>query len=118
MKKDYFNQNDKRIVLKDRNAIIPVDLKNITIITCDGYLSMLYFLDNRKPISVSKLLKKFEEELTPNGFFRVNRNTLVNIKNVYSFQNRSNRTVTMVDNHKISVSFRKIPQFRKLLEWV
>jgi len=116
MIKEYINQTDKKVVLKMRNTFIQMDMKSITIIMCDGYLSTLYFLNEQKQISVSKLLKDFEKELAPYGFFRVNRNTLVNVNNIYSIQNGNSRIVTMVDNHKICVSFRKITQLRKLLK--
>jgi DNA-binding LytR/AlgR family response regulator len=116
MKKDYLNQNDKKVVLKERNSMIQVDIKNITLIVCEGYLSTLYFLNDQKPIKVSKLLKDFELELVPFGFFRINRNTIVNLQNVYSFHGSCNRLVTMVDNQKVYVSFRKISQFKKLFE--
>jgi two-component system LytT family response regulator len=106
------NRKDKKIILKERNTIIQVDIESITMIVCEGYLSTICFL-NEKRISVSKLLKDFETELIPYGFFRVNRNTLVNLKHIYSFQNGCKRLITMVDGNKIIVSFRKISQFKK-----
>ena len=115
MKKDYLEQRDKKVVLKEQNNLIQVDMKDITVITCDGYLSTIFFLNDQKPISVSKLLKDFELELEPFGFFRANRNTLVNLRNVYSFQGSCKRIVTLVDNQKICVSFRKVPQLKSLL---
>ena len=79
MKKDYLIQIGKKVLLKGQNTIIQVEMKNITMISCEGYLSTLYFLNDQKPISVSRLLKDFELELEPFGFFRANRNTLVNL---------------------------------------
>ncbi len=111
---DYTNQNDKKVILKERNVFTQVDMKRITIIVCEGYLSTLYFLNDQKPISVSRLLKDFERELSPYGFFRVNRNTIVNINNVYSF--KGNRILTMIDNHKIFVSCRRAQLFKRFLE--
>ncbi len=115
IKKEQIHQTDKSIILKKHKELIKLNLKSITMITCDGYISTLSFLDNRKPISVSKLLKEFEKELTPYGFFRISKNTLVNINHIYSFNNNSQRLVCMVNNHNAKVSLRKVPQLKKLL---
>lgn len=114
MKKDYKNQNDRKVVLKEQGAITQVEMKSITVIICDGYLSTLHFLSEQKKITVSKLLKDFEAELTPYGFFRVNRNTLVNMNNIYSLQSGDKRIITLVNNQKILVSSRRISNFRKV----
>ncbi len=76
------NQNDIKITLKEKGKTHRVLLKNISYIQCESYLSTVYFINEKKPIAVAKLLKKFEEELSIYGFARICRNTLVNIKNV------------------------------------
>jgi len=115
LNKKFLEQNGRKILLKDQGNIFQIDMKNITVITCEGYLSTVHFLSDLKPISVSKLLKKFENELEPFGFFRVNRNALINLRNVVLFQGACKRIITLADNQKIFVSFRKTCQLKRIL---
>lgn len=115
LNKKFLEQNGRKILLKNQGNIFQVDMKDITVITCEGYLSTIHFQSEIKPISVSKLLKVFEVELEPFGFFRANRNTLVNLLNVSLFQGACKKIITLTDNQKVCVSFRKTSHLKRML---
>ncbi len=112
------SQIDRKVLLKGQCISYQVEMKDISLISCDGYISTVYFINDQKPISVSKLLKDFESELESFGFFRANRNTLINVKNITSFQGSNKRIVTMSNNQKICVSCRKTPILNKILKCI
>lgn len=60
----------------------------------------------------SKSLKNFEEILPPN-FFRCHKSVIINIVCISSY-NKTNNTVTMINNDVIEISFRKKEEFNKL----
>lgn len=66
-------------------------------------------------IDIFGSLKKYEELLKENNFFRCNRNIIVNIDNVIKF-NKSNKSITMKNGRKISVSIRKLKDAKLMLE--
>ncbi len=118
LNKKFLEQNERKVLLKNQGNIFQVDMKDITVITCEGYLSIVHFHSDQKSISVSKLLKEFENELEQFGFFRANRNALINLRNVALFQGACKRIITLTDNQKICVSFRKTCQLKQILRTI
>lgn len=115
--KDHSCQRDKTIIIKEKNKTSQVKVSEITHITCDSYISDINLLENKNTINVSKLLKNFEEELSGVGFFRANRNTLINIKNVDNLQTRKNKCcIILVNKTEIEISNRKLSMLKKILD--
>mgnify|MGYP000855914148 CR=1 FL=1 len=115
--KKFLEQNERKVLLKDKDSIYQANMKDITVITCESYLSTVHFLNDQKPISVSKLLKEFENELESFGFFRANRNSLINLRNISSYQGSCKRTITLSDNQKICLSYRKVPLLQRIFKF-
>ena len=107
IEKNYSCQSDKKLVLKEKNTIKQIDMDKITHLMCDGYLTSVYTIDN-KTITVSKLLKKFEIELSQYGFIRVNHNALVNVHNIVEFQKGYKRCIILSNKKEVKVSRRKL----------
>ena len=99
--------SDRKITLKEKGVIHLVEIDNITHILCQGYLSTVYTTNNGN-ITVSKLLKQFEEELSNMGFMRINHNAIVNCLYVDKIKRGTKRTITLSNNHvEIKISRRK-----------
>ncbi len=77
----------KKIVLPLSEGSLFVELKDILYLKAEGSYANIFFKDGNKVI-VSKNLKDYEDQLTPEeGFFRTHRSFLVNtayIKNISS----------------------------------
>lgn len=109
-------QKDNKITVCQRNRRFIVEISNINYISCSNDLTTIYFCNDRKPVNVSKLLIRFEEELSEYGFVRSIRNHLVNITHVKEILNSKNMQLTMQNGENVPVSVRKLPIIRKLLE--
>lgn len=113
IEKDYSCQRDKKLVLKEKNTIKQISMDKITHLICDGYLTSVYTIDN-KTITVSKLLKCFEIELSQYGFIRVNHNALVNVNNIIEFQKGNKRCLILSNKKEVKVSRRKLCLFKEV----
>jgi two-component system LytT family response regulator len=115
---------DKKIeaVITDVNKLaLPCDdgLELISfdkIISCqaDRSYCTFYLQDNRK-ILVSKPMKDFENILTSNGFLKVHKSTIVNIKHIKKVIRGKSGLLLMSDGSIINVSVRKKEELKKLL---
>lgn len=112
MKKDFSCQKDVKVILKEKGKSKLIDMDKITHIICDGYITTIYTTVN-EDITISKLLKHFEIEFAGCGFMRINRQTLVNLKNVESINYGQKRNLVLVTGTIINVSVRKIVLLKK-----
>ena len=115
--KKFKPQNKKMITVCQRDRRNIIEISNINYINCSGYLTTIHFCNDRKPVNVSKLLIRFEEELSEYGFVRSTRNHLINITYVKEILNSKNMQLTMQNGENEPVSVRKLPKIRKLLEY-
>jgi len=109
-------QNDKKTTVCQRDRRSIIEVSNINYINCSGDLTTIYFCNDRKLVNVSKLLIRFEEELSEYGFVRSKRNHLINITKVKEVLNSHGIQLTMQNGENVPVSVRKLPIIRKLLE--
>jgi DNA-binding LytR/AlgR family response regulator len=115
MKRDYSCQNEKKIILRENKKTLQVDIKIISYIECDSYISTIHFVNEEKPVITGKLLKLFEIELSELGFVRANRNTLVNVKHIESIENCNNRILTLVTKEQIPISCRQLSKIKMIM---
>ena len=81
--------------------------ERITRLEASSNYTNIFFTD-RRPLLMARILKKFEEALTPYGFVRVNHSHLVNSKFIdYICNNPGNAMVVMQDATKLRISKRK-----------
>lgn len=73
----------------------------------------IYFV-NHRPIMAAKVLKDYEELLSPYGFVRTHRSHLVNKKHIMCIDTTGN--VIMQDTSKAEVSRRKKPKLMQALK--
>jgi two-component system, LytTR family, response regulator len=97
---------DRKIVLKDLNAMYVVSVASI--IRCeasDNYTT--FFVSGQAPIIVSKPLKEYDELLTAYNFLRVHQSHLINMQQVQQFNKRDGGSLIMRDGSEVPVSSRK-----------
>lgn len=111
MKRDFNCQKGRKVIIKEKSVTQFIEMKDITHIECNGYISTVYTIDSVS-YTVSKLLKHFEEELDRFGFVRANRSVLVNLNYVQKYISGSSRTLQLTNNITICISRRKAYIFK------
>ena len=114
MKKDYSNQFEKTIIIKEKGKFEQINISEIYKITCESYISTIVTKDEY--LNVSKILKKIEEELKEFGFFRANRNTLVNIRHIKKYKNNEKALITLSNKDEIIISKRNVSKLLKIIK--
>jgi two-component system, LytTR family, response regulator len=109
---DFSNQRDKTLIQKEKGKVHQIFIENIVYIECEGYISSVHTCDERRPVTCSILLKEIEEKINGNGFFRINRNTIVNLKYLESFVSGKRRCFFTKTGLEMRVSRRKWSDFR------
>lgn len=102
------NDLQKKTCLKVGKGITRMVSSNeITHLVCDEYITTVFLIDGNK-ITISRLLKCFEEELKPFGFIRPNRCTLVNAYHIDKVSTVERKRYIHIGDFTIPVSRRKI----------
>lgn len=110
---DYSCQDGKSIILSTEKQIIQIFIKDITFIESDSYLSIFHFYNDDKTETFSIILKEFESFLTQYCFFRINKQILLNLR--YLQRIERDRSITLRNNSKLSISHRKLTLFRQYI---
>lgn len=97
---------DKKIVVKDLEAIYVLKLNNLIYCEASGIYTIFHMMNGEQIIS-SKNLKEYEEYLEPHNFLRVHNSFLVNGKLIIKFEKNDGGTLVMENAKKIPVSQRK-----------
>ena len=111
---DHKSQENK-IAVPTNEGLEFIVIKNIIRIESSTNYSRLY-LTNKTSLLVTKLLKDFEELLTPYRFFRVHNSHLINLNYISKYLRGDGGQVVMENGDVVDVSRRKKEQFMGLLE--
>ncbi len=60
MKTDYSCQTGQKLVIKEKGKLHQIDIKQITYITCSGYVTTIHQSNQSEDIIVCRLLKDIE----------------------------------------------------------
>lgn len=96
----------KKIILKTLEDIFIVSVKDIVSIQSDGAYSQFYLLSGKR-ITVSTNLKKYEELLFDQGFFRSHQCHLVNLLHIERFHKLDGGMLIMKNGSSVPVSIRR-----------
>lgn len=107
------SQEDK-IALSTHEGMDFIRMKNILRIESSSNYSKIFFTDGRQTI-VTKLLKDFEELLTPYHFFRIHNSHLINLHYIKKYVRGDGGQVVMENDEVIDVSRRKKEEFLKVI---
>lgn len=99
------SKSDKKIVLRDNEAIHFIKVADILRCEADGPYTRFFI--NDKQILVSKNLKEYEGLLEPYSFFRAHHSHLVNLKRILRFDKSDGGQLIMEDQSSVPVSVRK-----------
>lgn len=107
--------NFKRIALSTSDGIHLFDISDI--IRCeseDNYTK--FYINNHKPILISKTLKEYEELLAEHNFERIHQSHLINLKYLKSYIKSDGGYVVMADGSRLSISQRKRERLQNILK--
>lgn len=91
------------MLISTTKSLIHVWLKELIRLEADGNYTYIYIKDNRK-IHTSKNLKKYEEELIPHDFFRVNKSFIINLHYLRFMHKGQKSTIELSDGFITEIS--------------
>ena len=108
-------QASDNIILRTSEQIHSVKATEIIRVEADGNYATFFISDGRKVI-VSKPMKEYEDKLLENGFFRIHKSHLINIRKMSYFEKAEGGSVMMIDGSRVPVASRKRDEVITLLE--
>lgn len=100
----------RKISLPNGQGYSLVNIDDIIHIAADSNYSIFY-LQNKDKITVSKVLKEYEEILPDNQFVRIHKSSIVNLNYVKEYNSRNGLEVILKNGEKIAVSRRRASDF-------
>nr|WP_260409422.1 LytTR family DNA-binding domain-containing protein [Pedobacter cryoconitis] len=100
----------RKLSLPNGQGYTLIDLNEIIRIEADSNYS-IFHLDNREKITVSRVLKDYEEILPENQFIRIHKSSIVNLNYLKEYNSRNGLEVLLTNGEKIAVSRRRASIF-------
>lgn len=104
------NQEAGKLVIPSTHGFNVLIIDDIIRLEADGCYTTITNKEGKKTL-VSRTLKKFEDTLPKDKFFRTHKSHLVNLKYIKDYSNLSGNFVTMTDGSKVEISRRKAHDF-------
>ncbi len=105
---------DDTIAISTGEGIEFLEIRNILRIESSSNYSRIH-IANGPAVLVTRLLKDFEEMLTPYNFFRIHHSHLINLKYIKKYIRGDGGQAIMQNGDAIDVARRKKDEFLKLL---
>lgn len=99
-----------KITLPFGHGFKVVDVNDIVYIEADSNYSVVH-LNSEEKITVSKVLKEFEELLPTAQFLRVHKSTLVNLNYLREYNNKNGLQIFLKNGTSLNVSRRRATEF-------
>ena len=93
-----------KLLVSTSEGIFFFNPEDITRLEARSNYTFMYFA-NRKPLLISKVLKTYDEVLSPVGFLRTHSGHLVNKKYITGIENGGE--IVMKDDSRVGISRRK-----------
>ncbi|MFT3980100.1 MAG: LytTR family DNA-binding domain-containing protein [Ferruginibacter sp.] len=103
-----------RIAISSLEGIDFFEIRHIVRIESSGNYCVIFFT-NGKSLTVTKLLKDFEEMLASYRFFRIHHSHLINLDLILKYVRGEGGQVIMQNNDVVDVSRRKKEEFLKMI---
>lgn len=100
----------RKISLPNGQGYSLVAIDDIIHIAADSNYSVFYFA-NKDKITVSKVLKEYEEILPDNQFVRIHKSSIVNLNYLKEYNSKNGLEVILKNGEKIAVSRRRASDF-------
>lgn len=100
----------RKISLPNGQGYSLIDINDIIHIEADSNYSVFY-LANKEKITVSKVLKEYEEILPEQQFVRIHKSSIVNLNYIKEYNSKNGVEVLLKNGEKIAVSRRRASDF-------
>jgi two-component system LytT family response regulator len=110
LSEDLGHKSVRKLSLPNGQGYTIVDLDNIMQVEADSNYS-IFHLSDKDPITVSKVLKEYEEILPEQQFVRVHKSSIVNLNYVKEYNSKNGLELVLRDGRKIAVSRRRASDF-------
>lgn len=100
----------RKISLPNGQGYSLIDIDDIIHIAADSNYSVFY-LANKETITVSKVLKEYEEILPDNQFVRIHKSSILNLNYLKEYNSRNGVEAILKNGEKIAVSRRRASDF-------
>lgn len=100
----------KKISLANGQGYTLIDINEIIHIEADSNYS-IFHLNNREKITVSRVLKEYEEILPENQFVRIHKSSIVNLNYLKEYNSKNGLEAVLKNGEKIAVSRRRASIF-------
>ena len=106
---------NRKIILRTFDSIHLVKVQDINYCESDGSYTTIHLL-NEKEILVSTLLKEYDELLKDEGFYRVHKSFLINMRHIERFEKGEGGYVVLENESKVPVASRKREELLEMFE--
>ncbi len=103
-------KNVTKLTLPNGQGYRLVDIEDIIHIEADSNYS-IFHLKNGEKITVSKVLKDYEEILPEERFVRIHKSSIVNLRYVNEYNNKNGLVLSLTNGESIIVSRRRASDF-------
>lgn len=100
----------RKISLPNGQGYTLIDIDDIIHIAADSNYSIFHF-NNRDKITVSRVLKEYEEILPEDQFVRIHKSSIVNLNYLKEYNSKNGLEVLLKNGEKIAVSRRRASIF-------
>ncbi|MCX2585430.1 LytR/AlgR family response regulator transcription factor [Pedobacter sp. MR22-3] len=100
----------KKLTLPYGQGFKMVDVDDIIYIEADSNYSVLHFADQDK-ITVSKVLREFEELLPSDQFVRIHKSSIINLNHLKEYNSKNGLQVFLKNGESINISRRRASDF-------
>jgi len=107
--------NFEKIALPALDGLYFVKIEDIARCESDGNYTT-FFMNSGDKLVVTKLIKEYEEMLSPLSFYRIHKSHIINFKYIRKYSKGDGGTVIMTDGTKIEVSRRRKDGFVAALQ--
>jgi DNA-binding LytR/AlgR family response regulator len=112
MIKNFSNQKDEFFIIEEKENTKRIKISTISHIVCKDYISSIIKTDNTQTCCC-KSLNSIEKKLNDKNFYRVSRNTLVNLNHIELFKKKPYPKIIMKNKTEIKISRRRVSGFIK-----
>lgn len=104
------NTEISKITVPFGNGFKVIDVSDIVYIEADSNYSDIHLISEEK-ITVSKILREFEELLSTAQFFRIHKSSLVNLHYLTEYSNKNGLQLFLKNGVQLNVSRRRTTDF-------
>ena len=105
----------RKLSLPNGQGYTLIDIDEIVHIAADSNYSIFHF-DDREKITVSRVLKDYEEILPEDQFVRIHKSSIVNLNYLKEYNSRNGMEVLLKNGEKIAVSRRRASIFAEKIK--